>query len=82
MYRFRYINKHFQFGRTNYTLLLEDLEGDMPAVRVEKEFALSPEQIDSDFLYQEARKEILAAQEAYNEMLAAQESEEVPAGEQ
>lgn len=61
MYRYRYINKHVQFEATNYTLVLEDLEGDMsvPLVRIEKTFNVDPSLIDNDFLYNEARKDIL-----------------------
>lgn len=69
MYRYRYINKHFQFGRTSYTLLLEDLEGILPSIRIEKEFSLDPNQIDEDFLFQEAKKDITVAQQAYNDSL-------------
>jgi hypothetical protein len=60
MYRYRYINKHSQFGYTDYTLILEDLEEDPEkAIRIEKSFNIDPQLIDSDFLYQEARKEII-----------------------
>jgi len=58
MYTSRYINKHYQFGETNYTLILEDLEGGKPTYRIEKTFKLSPDEIDQEFLYQEAKKEI------------------------
>lgn len=63
MYRYRYINKHIQFGCASYTLVLEDLEGDMtiPTIRIEKTFNIDPELIDDDFLYNEARKDILMA---------------------
>ena len=69
MYRYRYINKHCQFGRTNYTLILEDLENEMPTVRIEKEFGIDKELIDEDFLYTEAKKDIISAQEAYKQSL-------------
>lgn len=67
MYRYRYINKFCQFGRTSCTLILEDLEDDMPLVRIEKEFPLELSHIDSEFLYQDASKEIKAATIAYRE---------------
>lgn len=59
MYRYRYINKHYQFGYTTYTLVLEDLENSLPTVRLDKSFNTDPQLIDDDFLYQEARKDIL-----------------------
>lgn len=69
MYRYRYINKHEQFGRTSYVLILEDLESSMPTVRIEKEFGLTSKDIDEDFLYKEASREIQIAQQAYNDSL-------------
>lgn len=61
MYRYRYINKHYQFEHVNYTLVLEDLEGDTdyPIVRIEKSFAIDPALIDNDFLYEQAKKDII-----------------------
>lgn len=67
MYRYRYINKHFQFGETSYSLILEDLEGGMPLVRIEKIFKLDPSLLDDDYLYTEASKEIIAAIAVFNE---------------
>lgn len=60
MYSYRYINKFYQFGETNYTLILEDLDSDpIKVVRIDKTFQKSPDEIDDEFLYQEARKEII-----------------------
>lgn len=60
MYRYRYINKHVQFDQINYTLILEDLEDQsLPIVRIEKSFNNSDLHVDAEFLYLEARKEIL-----------------------
>lgn len=60
MYSYRYINEHYQFGETNYSLILEDLDSDpIKIVRIDKTFKLSPNEIDQEFLYQEARKEII-----------------------
>ena len=59
MYIGRYINKHVQFEETNYTLILEDNDGILPTVRVEKTFSTDPNLLDNEFLYQEAKKEIL-----------------------
>lgn len=70
MYRYRYINQLSQFGRTSYTLILDDLEGDMPVIRLEKEFGMPIDQIDNEFLYQEASKEIKIAQQDYNDQQA------------
>ena len=70
MYRHRYINQHSQFGRTYCTLILEDLEGDMPLVRIDKEFGFELQDLDQEVLFQEARKEIIAAQLNYNQSLA------------
>jgi hypothetical protein len=72
MYRPRYINKIEQFGRTSYTLILEDLEGAMPIVRLDKEFGCPSAQIDDEMLYQAASVEIKAANQAYSDYLAAQ----------
>jgi hypothetical protein len=66
MYRYRYINKHVQFGATNFTLVLEDLEDGMPTVRLEKCFHVNPSQIDESFLYTHAAPEIIAATNAFN----------------
>lgn len=82
MYRYRYINKISQFGRTSCTLILDDLEGNMPTVRLEKEFNLDDNSLDKEVLYQEASKEIKIAQQAYDEMLAAQSQEEIPTGDE
>jgi hypothetical protein len=71
VYRYRYINQHSQFGRTTCTLILSDLEGDMPDVRIDKEFGMSANQLDNEILYQEAAKEIMAAQQVYNDVQAA-----------
>jgi len=70
MYRYRFINKHVQFGATNYTLVLEDLEDGMPMVRVEKSFKIDPSQIDDSFLYSQAAPEIISATNAYNQAQA------------
>ena len=70
MYRYRYINQLSQFGRTSCTLILDDIEGDMPTVRLEKEFGMSSDQLDSEILYAEAAKEIKVAQQAYNDQQA------------
>lgn len=71
MYRYRYINKHYQFGQTNYTLILEDLEDGMPSVRIEKSFSMDPSAIDADFLYVEASKDIINAIQAAADAVAA-----------
>jgi len=80
VYRHRYINKTSQFGRTNCTLILDDLEGTMPSVRIDKEFLVPSNQLDEETLYQEAAKEIRSAQQAYDAMIAAQE--ETPIGDE
>jgi hypothetical protein len=72
MYRYRYVNMHSQFGRTACTLLLDDLEGDMPSVRIDKEFGMPISQIDDETLYQAASLEIQTAQGAYDAYLAEQ----------
>lgn len=60
MYSYRYINQLYQFNQTNYTLILEDLENpDVPVVRIDKCFSKSPSEIDNEFLYNEAKKDIL-----------------------
>ena len=82
MYRHRYINKLSQFGRTSCTLILEDLEGSMPMVRIEKEFAASLEELDEEVFYQEASKEIRIAQQAYDTQQAEQPIEDTPAGDE
>lgn len=71
MYRYRYINKHSQFGRTTCTLILDDLETQMPSVRIDKEFGMPINQIDEETFYQEAAREIQNAQQAYNDAQAA-----------
>lgn len=59
MYSYRYINQHYQFDCTEYTLILEDMENPaLPAIRINKTFKLSPNEIDSNFLHEEAKKEI------------------------
>jgi hypothetical protein len=70
MYRHRYINILSQFGRTSCTLILDDLEGNMPTIRLEKEFNMTADQLDNEILYQEASKEIRASQQAYDEQQA------------
>lgn len=61
MYRYRYINKHKQFGQVSYTLILEDLEGDclQPTIRIEKSFSIAEGMVDTEFLYNEAKQEII-----------------------
>lgn len=61
MYRYRYINRHIQFDQVSYTLILEDLEGDClePIIRIEKSFSISDGMVDSEFLYAEAKQEIM-----------------------
>lgn len=82
MYNYRYINKHCQFGRTCYTLILDDISGLMPTVRIDKEFNKSDTEIDREFLYQEAKKDIAIALKAYSErVVALPEAEEESAGE-
>lgn len=62
LYSYRYINKQVQFGSTNYTLILEDLDDlNMPIVRIDKCFNVDPNLIDNDFLYQQAKPDILNA---------------------
>lgn len=70
MYRYRYINMCSQFGRTNCTLILDDLETQMPSVRIDKEFNLPKDQLDDETLYQEAAFEITNATQAYNDQQA------------
>lgn len=70
MYRYRYINKSSQFGRTTCTLILDDLEGQMPSVRIDKEFGFPIDQLDDETLYQEAAFEIQTAQQAYDDAQA------------
>lgn len=70
MYRYRYINKHEQYGRTSYTLLLQDIEAGMPDIRIEKEFGMLSKDIDDEVLFQEAAKEIAAGIQAYSDYLA------------
>lgn len=84
MYRYRYINQHSQFGRTTCTLILEDLEGNMPLIRIDKEFAASKEDLDQELLYQEARKEILLAQQNYDNGIieATNQTASTPEGDQ
>jgi hypothetical protein len=82
MYRYRYINKLSQFGRTNCTLILDDLEGKMPSIRLEKEFGMPLEHLDEETLYVEASKEIKNAQQAYDDQLAVLASEEVSVGDE
>lgn len=67
MYRYRYINKHVQFGQTNYSLILEDLESGMPPVRLEKSFNVDPSQIDEDFLTTQANLDIANAIQVFND---------------
>ena len=66
MYRYRYINQISQFGRTQCTLILDDLETQMPQVRIEKEFGVPADQLDDETLYQEAAFEITVAQANYD----------------
>jgi hypothetical protein len=87
MYRFRYINKHVQFGQLNCTLVLDDLEGSMPSVRVEKQFTIDNDnEIDDETLYQEASKEIRIAQINYDtqqaELAAQQAIDDASSGDQ
>jgi hypothetical protein len=70
MYRYRYINMCSQFGRTNCTLLLDDLETQMPSVRIDKEFGMPLNELDDETLYQEAAIEIVNATQAYNDAQA------------
>lgn len=53
------------------TLVLEDLETGMPEVRIEKEFNKTSKEIDEDFLYREASKDVAAATKSYTEDQAA-----------
>lgn len=78
MYSYRYINRHYQFGETNYSLILEDLDSNpVKSKRIEKTFRKSPEEIDDNFLYEEARKEILIAIQEDLERSLEQNSEEI-----
>ncbi len=79
MYRYRYINTHSQFGRTTCTLMLDDLETDMPEVVIYKEFNVPLEQLDDETLYQEASIEIVNAQAAYDAWSALQDQAEADA---
>lgn len=74
MYRYRYINKMFQFGETSYSLILQDLESGMPTVRIEKTFNVDPLTIDENFLYDQAAIEITNAIQAYNDAQIAAEN--------
>lgn len=65
MYRYRYINKHSQFDETSYSLILSDSDGIMPEKRIEKIFRIDERLIDTEFLYEEAKKEILIALSEY-----------------
>lgn len=77
MYSYRYINKHEQFGITDYTLILEDLDNsEKPIIRILKSFKIEPSLIDDTFLYTEARKEIVAVQEAEALEVTASEEEQ------
>ena len=59
-YGYRYINKITQFGLTTFTLILEDIDNyEEVTYRIEKSFKTPVELIDDEFLYQEAKKEIL-----------------------
>lgn len=49
----------------------------MPSVRIDKEFGVPSDQLDSETLFQEAKKEILIAQQAYDELIAAKEETSV-----
>jgi len=78
MYNYRYINRLYQFGETNYSLILEDLDSNPVKIkRIEKTFKKSPEEIDNEFLYQEARKEILIAVQEDLERSLEQNSENI-----
>lgn len=70
MYRYRFINKHFQFGQTNYSLILEDFEDGMPTVRIEKSFSMDPTLIDDDFLASQAMPEIQNYTQAFRDAQA------------
>lgn len=78
MYNYRYINKLAQFGHVNYTLILEDIDDPNVIIRIEKCFKKALSEIDDDFLYQEARKEMIRvsreeAQAEIQAMLAAEQ---------
>jgi hypothetical protein len=74
VYRYRYINTQSQHGRTFSTLILEDLETDMPDVRIDKEFGIPLDQLDDEMLYQAASYEIQIAQQAYDNWMAEQQA--------
>ena len=62
MYSYRYINPQYQFGVTSFTLVLEDLDTPTnPVLRIDKSFNVDSSMIDDDFLYQQARPDIIAA---------------------
>jgi hypothetical protein len=73
MYNYRYINECSQFGRTTCTLILDDLEGEMPSVRMDLEFGVPSNQLDDETLYQAAAIQIQAAVAAYDIWYAEQE---------
>ena len=60
IHSYRYINKHRQFGTTNYTLIIEARENDVLVknYRIEKCFDVSENLIDDEFLRAYAYKEI------------------------
>lgn len=73
-YNAKYINPLVQFGSVNLTLILEDDEGIMPPVRIDKKFR-EAEQITEEGLKAEADKEIARAIENYNLSLIPQEEQ-------
>lgn len=77
-YRYRYINKLIQFGKITYTLILQDLEGDMPEMRLDKQF----DAVDDEILYQEASKEIISATKLYNSLQELNESSDSNIGDE
>lgn len=56
-YKGRFINPHRQHGKKGYTLHLEDDEGVLPAIRVDKSFR---EDVSDEEMLLEAQREVLA----------------------
>jgi len=80
VYIYRYINKLHQFDRTEYTLILEDLEKpSVEPIRIQKTFLISPNLIDEEFLFQEAKKEMLQVVTTF-EPIRAEDTEKVTDG--
>lgn len=63
-----YINPLMQFGTVSLDLILHDIDDIMPDKRISKNFS-EPEQVEVDFLVEEAIREINKATKEYNEWL-------------